>query len=293
MPVYNNERFLREAVDSLINQSFTDWILFFSDDASKDKTRQICEEYAAKDPRIIYYHQEKNLGLFPNYKFTLDQARGEYFMWAAGDDVWDKDFLKICVSYLEDDPALGMSVPCNTTIDSFGRTLLTAPWMTKWTGRPGIRQVSKYIMEAESYGKCNLMYGLFRLEALRKIWQAYPQRNVWGQDYMFSLAVVARYGVKVDHRSLFKKRLGGYSSPQLNLENSGQSLQNVEGMIGKNQMFPFGRFGAYLSGHLEALRGTAYRPLAYLLFLRLPRALMIHVKERSAISFLKRKFSKK
>ena len=58
----------------------------------------ICKDYARKDPRITYFRQEKNIGMFPNFKFLIDQAQGGYFMWAGQDDLWDKDFLKVCVA---------------------------------------------------------------------------------------------------------------------------------------------------------------------------------------------------
>ena len=59
MPAYNGERFIKEAIDSLRGQSYVDWVMLISDDASTDKTRAICEEYAKKDQRITYYRQEK------------------------------------------------------------------------------------------------------------------------------------------------------------------------------------------------------------------------------------------
>ncbi len=293
MPVYNNERHLRQALDSLVNQTFTDWKIFISDDSSQDTTGKICQEYASRDPRIEYFRQPQNLGLFENFKFTLDKAEGEFFMWAAGDDLWEKDYLRTCLDHFHQDPTLGLVTTCNTTIDSFGRNLLESPWMVNLTGRPGWVRVAKYIMQAESYGKCNLMYGLFKLETVRAVWQAYPQRAVWGQDYMFSLAAVVRFGVKVDKVSFFKKRLGGYSSPQLKLDDQKRKLEIGSLTGSKNQMFPFGRFGIYFSGHREALHGTPYWSLAYLLFLRLPRAFVIHIKERSIANFIKRKLAQK
>lgn len=292
MPIYNSERFLREAIDSIVGQIYRDWTLYISDNASTDRTAEICAEYVRRDSRIVYYRQQNNLGPFPNFKFTLDAAKGKFFMWAAGDDLWDKDFIKVCMEHFEKDPSLGLVTTCNTSIDSFGRPLMESPWMTRLTGRPGWINLSKQVMQAESYGKCNLMYGLFRLEAMRETWKAYPQRSVWGQDYMFSLAATSRFGVAVDARSLFKKRLGGFSSPQLNLTEASQTVEKVDMSNAKNQMFPFGRFGIYFSGHREALRGTRYWPLAYLLFLRLPRALVIHIRERSFKSFFQRQLKK-
>jgi len=88
MPVYNGAKFIHEALDSLLAQTFTDFELIISDNASTDETEAICREYAAKDSRIRYVRQSTNLGAVANFKFVLDEAVGEYFMWAAADDVW-------------------------------------------------------------------------------------------------------------------------------------------------------------------------------------------------------------
>jgi len=93
MPVYNGARYIREALDSLLGQTFTDFELIISDNASTDSTEAICREYAAKDQRIRYIRQSHNLGASGNFKFVLDQALGEYFMWAAHDDKWSSNYL--------------------------------------------------------------------------------------------------------------------------------------------------------------------------------------------------------
>src|SRR3989338_10588415 len=108
MPAYNGERFIREAIESVIGQSYADWVMLISDDASTDKTRAICEEYTKRDSRITYYRQEKNLGLFANFKFVLDKADTDYFIWAAQDDIREKDYLKTCVEQLEKNTDLGL-----------------------------------------------------------------------------------------------------------------------------------------------------------------------------------------
>lgn len=86
MPVYNGERFIRDALDSLLAQTFTDFELLISDNASTDCTPAICAEYEARDPRIRCVRQSENIGAEANFKFVMNEARGEYFMWAACDD---------------------------------------------------------------------------------------------------------------------------------------------------------------------------------------------------------------
>jgi len=93
LAVYNDEKFLREALDSLLAQSHENFKLLISDDCSTDGSNEICEEYAARDKRIQYFRQTTNLGISRNMEFLLAKANGEYFMWAGDDDRWHPDFL--------------------------------------------------------------------------------------------------------------------------------------------------------------------------------------------------------
>ena len=102
MPVYNGEQFIRCALDSLLEQSFPDFELIISDNASTDGTEEICREYAARDQRINYVRQPLNLGAYANFKFVLDEAHGEYFMWAACDDIRSADFIELNFKFLSE-----------------------------------------------------------------------------------------------------------------------------------------------------------------------------------------------
>jgi glycosyltransferase involved in cell wall biosynthesis len=94
LAVYNGSVSLSAAIDSLLAQSFTDFILHISDNASTDSTQKICEEAAARDSRIFYTRQNENIGAFLNFRFVLEQAKTPYFMWAAHDDSWDQTFVE-------------------------------------------------------------------------------------------------------------------------------------------------------------------------------------------------------
>jgi len=94
MPIYNAEKFLQNRLDSLLSQTFTDFELIISDDASTDSTPHICREYIKKDKRIQYIRQEKNIGMSANFYFVLHEAKGEYFFWAAQDDVTLPGFIE-------------------------------------------------------------------------------------------------------------------------------------------------------------------------------------------------------
>lgn len=91
MPTYNGRLYLRKQLDSILNQTFSDFRLFVSDDASTDSTLKILKEYEEKDRRIEIYGHQKNIGITANIEFLIGKVRSEYFMFADQDDVWEPD----------------------------------------------------------------------------------------------------------------------------------------------------------------------------------------------------------
>ncbi len=107
MPVYNGERFVHQAVESILVQDYENFELIISDNASTDSTGNICQRYADRDARIRYVRNETNLGASPNHKRVFEMARGDYFKWAAHDDECLPTFLSRCMSVFEEAPAIG------------------------------------------------------------------------------------------------------------------------------------------------------------------------------------------
>jgi glycosyltransferase involved in cell wall biosynthesis len=104
MPVYNGATTVEVAIDALLAQSFRDFELIISDNASSDATEALCRQYAASDARVRYVRQSVNIGSARNFAFVLEQARAGWFMWAACDDVRSPDFLDVNLSFLEAHP---------------------------------------------------------------------------------------------------------------------------------------------------------------------------------------------
>lgn len=108
MPVFNGETYIRYAIDSILAQTYRDFELIISDNASIDKTQNICLEYAAKDRRLRYYRNKKNIGAAANYNRVFLLSSGEYFKWAAHDDVLAPEYLEKCVHVLDSDSSIVM-----------------------------------------------------------------------------------------------------------------------------------------------------------------------------------------
>ena len=102
LPVYNGENFLVETLDSLLSQTFTDFEIVISDNGSTDNTAEICRRYAAQDSRIRYFCQSENIGAAANYNFVFEASEGEFFKWAAHDDLCAPTFLERCVEVLDE-----------------------------------------------------------------------------------------------------------------------------------------------------------------------------------------------
>jgi len=104
LPVYNGEDHLEEVLDSLLKQKYKNFEIIISDNKSTDRTSAICKKFAEKNNKIFYFKQKKNIGAINNFNFVLSKAKGSYFMWAAADDLWHKDYLKILVKLLLNHP---------------------------------------------------------------------------------------------------------------------------------------------------------------------------------------------
>jgi glycosyltransferase involved in cell wall biosynthesis len=116
MPVYNGERFLRQALDALLAQDYEHFELVISDNASTDKTRAICLEYAARDERIRYYRNDENTGALRNFNRVFELSSGEYFMWAAHDDRWEPSFISRLMEAFRNNAEVVLSCSAYDTI---------------------------------------------------------------------------------------------------------------------------------------------------------------------------------
>jgi glycosyltransferase involved in cell wall biosynthesis len=122
LPVYNGERYLREAIDCVLAQTFGDLELIISDNASTDGTEQICREYAAQDPRVRYYRNIKNRGAARNFNRVFELSSGEYFKWLAVDDLIAPDNVARTVQALECRPKAVLAYTLARHIDAVGET---------------------------------------------------------------------------------------------------------------------------------------------------------------------------
>ncbi|MEW6709015.1 MAG: glycosyltransferase family 2 protein [Candidatus Riflebacteria bacterium] len=112
LPVFNSEKYIGEAIESALNQSFKDFSLIISDNASTDKTPEICRAYAQKDKRITLLRHHENVGPIANFNGLKKSCKTEFFIWLAADDRWETDFLANAVKEMDQKSACAL-VLCN------------------------------------------------------------------------------------------------------------------------------------------------------------------------------------
>ncbi len=164
MPVYNEEKYLRESVESILNQDYCNFELIISDNASSDKTEQFCLEFAQKDHRIKYIRNKKNLGTVNNFHQVFKEATGDFFMFAGGHDLWTPDFLSVCLKTLQNSSSAVVSYASTVLIDEFSNQIKKEISFYDTRGSDIVTQFL-YVL----WGPMNPVYGLMRMSAMKKV----------------------------------------------------------------------------------------------------------------------------
>ena len=198
MPVFNGERYLLEAAESILGQTYRDFELIISDNCSTDRTRDICESLAARDSRVRYYRNEQNLGAAPNYNRVFALSSGEYFKWADYDDVIAPSFLDECVDVLDRDPDAVCCCPKVRFIDENGSAIGDYdPAPDSSSPRPSVRFGNWILSHDHRLAQAS---GLMRAEHIRRtvMHGSYPCSD---EVFMANMALLGRFAV-VDERLL-------------------------------------------------------------------------------------------
>ena len=205
MPAYNGAKTLGPVLDALLVQSFMDFEIIISDNASTDRTATICAAYAARDDRIRYIRQSVNLGAMPNFRFVLEQARGRYFLWAAADDLRSPDFLEENVRFLDTHPdyVASASPNCFEGQDPGGPDVVTFAL----EGNVGDRFRQFFDHCWKSHG---IFYALIRTDVLRGC--TVIGDTFLAADWAIILYLASRGNIHRTEKGMTVSGLGGVSS---------------------------------------------------------------------------------
>ena len=164
--LYNGDRFLEAAIDSILNQTFQDFELILSDNCSTDRSEEICRRFAAQDSRIRYYRAEKNMGAGWNLRNVYFKATGKYFKWAAHDDMIQPDFLRLCVDALEADDSLVVAHTLTRVIDEHGQFVQNYEWRLRTESQDPVIRFKDLLLNDHM---CYQIFGVMRLSALQSL----------------------------------------------------------------------------------------------------------------------------
>lgn len=210
LPVRNGERYLEQAIASLLEQTFTDFELVISDNCSTDSTEEICRAAAANDERVRYERSTENRGGAWNFNHVFGLTSSEYFKWAAYDDACEPTFVERCVDALDAVPQAALAYPRTRFIDEESRVV------HDHEDHLALEQASPHERLralVTALGYANPIYGLIRSEALRKtrLHGAYPS-----SDYVL-LCELALAGTFIEiPEPLFLRRLHPEMSRSVN-----------------------------------------------------------------------------
>lgn len=262
LPVYNGENFLDKKLKSISEQTFSNYELIISDNASTDATSIICKKFADKDSRVRYIRQENNLGAWENYNFLLKEAKGDYFLWSAVDDIMSPTFLEKTLKVLISNKNISC---CISKIKLFGESD-----NFKKESRPSLiikirKKIDKQFGYLETYSATGhyekrisdyfknishnqMFYGMYRTDQIRK---SFVNKSFLWNDATTVLSIL-KYGelYVVDELLLY-------------IFNGGNSRSGMIGAIRMMKNFGFGKIFPYY--HLTS---WCFKNLAKKIFFR-------------------------
>jgi glycosyltransferase involved in cell wall biosynthesis len=168
MPVYNEAKYIGEAIESLLAQTYKDFILIISDNGSTDRTPEICKYYAEKDKRIIFVQHPKNKGSLFNFKYVLDKANTPFFMWAGGHDKWHPQFIEKLLPIIVKNKNLVLIYPQTREIKEDGT--LGEIYSDDYTTIGIEKPANRYLFVLKHVGKCNIIHGIWRTSIIKDCW---------------------------------------------------------------------------------------------------------------------------
>lgn len=191
LPVHNGEKFLADAIGSIVAQDYTNFEVIICDNASTDGTEAICRAFAARDQRVRYIRNECNLGAGPNFNLGFELSRGKYFKWCASDDRMSESFLSACVTALEQDQEAVLAYATTQSIDHDGQSIpLVGDMMSsQQAGNSPALRFKKHLNSRITNFE---IFGLYRSEALR---ESTLHRSYYGSDktLMAELTLLGRF----------------------------------------------------------------------------------------------------
>jgi glycosyltransferase involved in cell wall biosynthesis len=184
LPVYNEARFIDAALASLRCQDYPNLEIVISDNASTDRTVEICTRHAGEDPRIRIERAVVNRGAIANFQNTLDLAHGTYFMWAGGHDLWTPNLVSECVALMEANQGACLAFASSRWVGVDDEPLAR---VSGWSDTRGLDPVARLF--TIFWGNMHPVMALVRTAQLRA---CMPLENLAGSDLVLLAELALR-----------------------------------------------------------------------------------------------------
>jgi len=201
LPIFNGERHLSQAVESILSQTYADFELILCDNASTDRTEEICRGYATADARVRYHRQPENIGAPRNYNMTFHLARGTYFKWMSANDFCGEEFISDCVAVLDQRSDVVLACPLarllydNETVEESPGLELSAD-----------SACERFKALRRRIQLNNVFNGLIRADALRR---TALQTQYYGSDVVLMAELTLHGKFAIVPKPLFNRRMSG------------------------------------------------------------------------------------
>jgi glycosyltransferase involved in cell wall biosynthesis len=253
LPVYNGENYLAEALEALLGQTYENFELIISDNASTDGTPEISRLYEKQDSRVRYVRQLRNIGISPNHNFIVSEARGELIKWASHDDLYARNMMERCVQALDEYPDVVLAHPWTAMIDGSGRVIaaIEYPLNTASRSAPERFRSTLFANGGDDTG------GVMRTEVLRRtrLMNSFHHAD---RTIITELALLGRFYQVPDW--LYFRRDHPARSERASTTVRARCA-NLDPRRAQPLLHPLARlYGEYIYGYVAAIRNTPLTP---------------------------------
>ncbi len=235
LATYNGQKYIKEAIGSLLHQTHKNFELIISDDLSSDETQKICQDFAKKDSRIRYFKQKKRLGFASNFNFVLKKAHGKYFMWAGQDDLWDTNYIKTLLNLFQDCPEAVSAVSNYQNLFAGKRYNVTTHDFNN-----ECIDTFHSLLHFIKTNNLSYFYGLHKTDMLKKIggYQIDSRPFFKSSDYLTIFKICLAGPLAFSNKVLFFKRDTGNFTNRFTLLEQHKLTENVRSSILRYVTFP-------------------------------------------------------
>lgn len=204
LPVFNGANFIKDALDSIVGQSFTDFELIVCDNASEDDTCAIVQQYAANDSRIELIRNPRNIGASANYNLGFKHGRGKYLKWCAHDDTLSPNYLEACIGVMDANPDVALAF--GSTLGITGQNEIVSPVGDETPSLDSNEPAKRFNQAIELSGTCFPIFGVFRRANLAR---STLHRPYYGSDraVLAEAAIMGKF-IRVEEAIFYNREHG-------------------------------------------------------------------------------------